>query len=76
LETQIKYYFDERLGDLSLQQLYSRINFLGGAQGGEGSTGGGSSSVATSNALGSAAKEMMSRSGRKAIPLNELIGVT
>ena len=54
-----------------MPQLKARISFLyGEAQGNDNSK-----AAATGDAMASAAAAAMSKSGRKSIPLNELIGV-
>ena len=66
----MRFYFGESLRDMTMPVLQARIAFLcgGDAESSDGGSVGG-------QRLAAAAQAVMSKSGRKSIPLHELIGV-
>lgn len=67
LSDSIRFYFGENIGELTLPQIMSRIEFLHG--------GGSKKNASQSNGIASVAKAIMGKTGRKEIGLGEVLGM-
>ena len=68
----MRFYFGESVGDMTMPILKSRVTMLRGG-GDEG--GGNAGSAAAGDAMAKAAGAIMSKTGRKSVSLNEVLGV-